>query len=889
MQPAGGQSINDEYPIIYRWDDLHAGTTLTLFAQPANPGDELEVEGLGVCTAGCYNGAKLNAVPIAKPTQGDAQETFFVPVGEGQILEDGLYRFYAFLDPNDNTPANDGLCENGATPGPNRACGQIDYQGIAADENVGEGRLTINFLRQNDVSDPNSTRLEAWVVTHVGEQLCGGNGEWMVEGTVSGVQHVDPDDPDSPLACASTGGQFTTLSPEAAVRFTITNTGDDFVPGDRFIFVTTGLTVYSAHVEVRDGQIDPGPQAIIEVSSAQDPCCFPPVTITFNGSQSTDTDGNSGPSSNILSYEWDLDDDGTVDATGRVFIHTFEVAGEYAMRLTVAEGAPHYRIGSTVKTVAVLNNLPVAEFIATPNAGPSDLLVHLDASGSFDPDGEITKYEWDFDYDGPTNCCDCPIGPDIEESDPEIDHVFPEGSWYVALRVTDDAEQTSCVAFRTVSSGNQPPVATFSATPRGGTVPLTVIFDAGASTDPDGDELSYEWNFGDGTSGSGVFTLHEYTDVGTFDVRLTVRDDQGPASFGEASATIVTTLGPGSVVSITHISAVPSIGPSPLTVSFSATATSRNPGPLTYRWELDPQGTLKFGRNVSNRYTNNGEEAIEIHPKLIVTDDTGAQAVRVLDVTVLLEGDVGPVDDPNLEAVLSVVDHPDSDQVSGMAPFLVEFSTEGSRANDGTAVTVEVDFGDGTPPVPGLASGTISHTYRNPGEYQATATTIAGDGRRETSAPITITVTQSSSPIAMIFVDHIDGDAPLAIRFDGTGSFDPEGQPLTYQWEFGDGTPVGTGSVLSHTFNVADQYTITLTVRDTSGATGSALLGITVGQGALTNDGTGIGPVDDDGTVGPGQTDVGTCGLGCGPMGAAQLLLMLLGMMSMKYTLRRRR
>ena len=195
LQPAGGQSINNEYPIIYRWDDLHAGTTLTLFAQPANPGDELKVDELGVCAAGCYEGAELGGMPLDKPTHGDVTDTYFSPVGEGQILEDGLYRFYAFLDPNDDTPANDGLCENAATPGPNRACGQIDYQGIAADENVGEGRLTINFLRQNDVSDPNSTRLEAWLVTHVGEQLCGGNGEWMVEGTVSGVQHVNPDDP----------------------------------------------------------------------------------------------------------------------------------------------------------------------------------------------------------------------------------------------------------------------------------------------------------------------------------------------------------------------------------------------------------------------------------------------------------------------------------------------------------------------------------------------------------------------------------------------------------------------------------------------------------------------------------------------------------------------
>ena len=99
---------------------------------------------------------------------------------------------------------------------------------------------------------------------------------------------------------------------------------------------------------------------------------------------------------------------------------------------------------------------------------------------------------------------------------------------------------------------------------------------------------------------------------------------------------------------------------------------------------------------------------------------------------------------------------------------------------------------------------------------------------------------------------------------------------------------MGTASILGHTFNVADQYTITLTVRDASGATGSALLGITVGQGALTNDPDGLGDVGDV-NVGEPPTEPGTCGLGCGPMGAAQLLLMLLGMMSMKYTLRRRR
>ncbi|MCH8963336.1 MAG: PKD domain-containing protein [Planctomycetes bacterium] len=884
VQPPGGRSIDGNFPLIVRWSDQHAGTGLTIFAQRS---ENLGVNELGICSGDCFGGAKVNTTPLTKPAPGTAFDTIQVPLGPRPtgpepMEQDGLYRFYAFLAPRHVCPANDGGCENLFSPP------------VAAATNEGEGMLSVNNVVL-DVNNPDSTRLEAWIVTFVGSDECDGNGEWQVEGTVSGVQLADSSNPASPLACASTGGQFTTQNPDGAVTFTITAMGEEFVPGDRFIFVTTGFTPYSASVEVEEGEIDPGPKAIIMADSTQSPCCFPPVTITFDGSESTDSDGNSGSGGNLFLYEWDLHNDGTVDRTGPIASFTFSETGLFEVRLTVSEGEPNFRTGTAVRTVEITNNRPIASFTATPNVGPSDLLVHFDAGDSFDSDGAVVKYEWDFDYTG-ENCCDCPFSPDAAESDPQIDRIFPEGSFSVALRVTDDVGDESCVTTLSIHSGNQPPAASFTATPEGGQVPLTVVFDASASSDPDGDDLSYQWNFEDDSSTVGPsddpVVVHTFTEVNETGWRVTLTVDDG--SEGDAGTDtepkeIIVTLGAGNTVTITQANATPSIGPSPLTVAFSATATSQNPGTLTYRWELDGQGTLKFGRNVTHTYFNNGAERIEVHPKLIVTDDTGAQAVRVLDVTVLLEGDAGPVDDPNLEAVLTLVDAPESDSAIGIAPFLVRFSTAGSRALDGTAVTVEVDFGDGTPPAPVLAGAELSHTYQRPDEYEATATTVAEDDRREISAPITIIVTESASPIAMIFVDQINGDAPLAIRFDGTGSFDPEGQPLTHEWEFGDGTPVGTGSVLRHTFNVPDQYTVTLTVRDASGATGTALLQITVGEGILTNDPTGIGSVDGGGDIGDGQAEPGMCGLGCGPMGAAQLLLMLLGMMSMKYTLRRRR
>ena len=74
---------------------------------------------------------------------------------------------------------------------------------------------------------------------------------------------------------------------------------------------------------------------------------------------------------------------------------------------------------------------------------------------------------------------------------------------------------------------NQPPSASFIATPLSGTSPLSVQFDASASADPEGGPLSFEWDFGDGQSGSGQRPYHTYTKAAAFTVTLTVRDGGG--------------------------------------------------------------------------------------------------------------------------------------------------------------------------------------------------------------------------------------------------------------------------------------------------------------------------------------------------------------------------
>lgn len=77
---------------------------------------------------------------------------------------------------------------------------------------------------------------------------------------------------------------------------------------------------------------------------------------------------------------------------------------------------------------------------------------------------------------------------------------------------------------------NFPPVARFDANPSAGWAPLTVSFDASASSDSDGAILAYTWEFGDGEDGTGQFTSHTYDVPGAYAVELHVTDDGGLTS-----------------------------------------------------------------------------------------------------------------------------------------------------------------------------------------------------------------------------------------------------------------------------------------------------------------------------------------------------------------------
>ena len=166
------------------------------------------------------------------------------------------------------------------------------------------------------------------------------------------------------------------------------------------------------------------------------------------------------------------------------------------------------------------NEPPVANFTYFIN----DLTVTFNATNSSDSDGTIIAWNWTFG-DGNNG-----YGMIVEHN-----YTGEEETIYtVNLTVTDDGGKTGSTS-KEIDVTNTPPVANFNYTIDG----KTVEFDASSSYDENGTIVSYFWDFGDGTNGTGIEPKHEYAkDYQTYEVTLTVTDSAGATASISKNVTI---------------------------------------------------------------------------------------------------------------------------------------------------------------------------------------------------------------------------------------------------------------------------------------------------------------------------------------------------------------
>ena len=499
------------------------------------------------------------------------------------------------------------------------------------------------------------------------------------------------------------------------------------------------------------------------------------VPVDFDGSASSDPDGT------IATYAWDFDDGNT--GTGATPSHTYAATGAYNVVLTVTDNDGDSASAATGAIIGDGINLPPTADPGGPYTGEVNVAVSFNGRASSDPDGTIATYAWDFG-DGNT-------GTGARPS-----HSYAAADNYVVtLTVTDDGGKTDTqTATAVIGAGNQPPTSDAGG-PYAGVVNVPVQFDGTGSTDPDGSIVQYAWTFGDGGTSSRLNPTHTYAAPGPYTVTLTVTDDEGETD----DATALVIIGDGLQIPPTADADGPYLGVVNAPVTFDGTASDDPDGTINaYDWLFD-DGNSGTGPMPDHTYLAGGLYYLTLQ----VTDDDGFTAS---DSSTVLIGDLSlpPTADANgpYRARLGVP---------------VTFDGTGSDDPDGDIVRYDWDFGEGT--TADDAGPTPSHTYTTNSRYLVTLTVTDESGETDTDITV-ITVGVGNLAPEADAGDSVNGKVRRDITFDGTGSSDPDGNIVSYAWEFGDGN-TGTGPNPTHSYADAGKYLVTLTVTDNDGATSS--------------------------------------------------------------------
>ncbi|WP_075341628.1 cellulase family glycosylhydrolase [Tenacibaculum agarivorans] len=238
------------------------------------------------------------------------------------------------------------------------------------------------------------------------------------------------------------------------------------------------------------------------------------------------------------------------------------------------------------------NRAPIARLDATPTTGGTPLTVQFDASRSSDADGDALTYTWD-------------LGDGNTATGVTVSNTYSQaGQYRVTLTVSDGDLQSTAIQDIEVFDidVNNPPVASFTTNVITGNAPLTVDFDASGSSDPDGDDLTYLWNFGNGMGGTGVIVSNQYTEPGSYEVVLTVSD--GAFEVIDSKTIIVTAndIPNGCDFNTPSTNPLPSISNKIYENIFvlGNGPDLSNVNNLTVNWDLDNNGLWQFSMNTSN-------------------------------------------------------------------------------------------------------------------------------------------------------------------------------------------------------------------------------------------------------------------------------------------------
>ena len=429
-----------------------------------------------------------------------------------------------------------------------------------------------------------------------------------------------------------------------------------------------------------------------------------PYTAEASDPISFSSAGSSDPDGSIAKYEWSFGDGNSSTAANPTY--AYKDPGTYTVRLTVTDNTNLVTYVTTTSTIAAKQ--PVAD-PGGPYSGGVDKPISFNATGSYDLDGTIDAYFWDF-------------GDGNNSTEANATHAYTNlGNFTVTLTVTDNhnASTTSSTWIYVIAN---PPVADAGG-PYMSTAVDPVNFDSSGSHDPDGTIVEYVWDFGDGGNSTEANPTHVYTLQGNYTVTLTVVDND------DATVTAYTWCNVSPRPPLANANG-PYSGITGEPIAFSAAGSEDLDGEIVeYRWSFDDGTGSFFEENPSHTFTEPATYTVS----LTVTDSDGLTHTVTAECVVELPPNVMPTSNANgpYEAYVKEA---------------VSFSSVGSDDEDGEIVSYEWDFGDG-----GTSSeSNPTHEFEDAGTYTVTLT-VTDDREGTATSEAVCTISKKPLPILPIF------------------------------------------------------------------------------------------------------------------------------------------
>ena len=537
-------------------------------------------------------------------------------------------------------------------------------------------------------------------------------------------------------------------------------------------FNATVIGSYTLQLVVSDGQLTSAPDTvsvivgypnrapIAEAGNSQQVSIA--STVILNGSGSSDPDGDA------LTYQWSL-----VGNTSGVSLSNSTNAmpsislteyGSFVVQLVVNDGLLS-SVPDTV-TLDVVNRQPVANAGADVSVQANELLT-FDGSASYDPDGSSLTYNWVLTTvpDGSvaalsgTNSVSPSITPDVA------------GDYIVQLTVNDGllASNADTVTITASYDANTAPVAD-AGDDQKVSIGNTFTLDGSRSSDIDGDALTYSWTV---NSPTGVTLTNptsprptiDVSEYATYVIELVVNDGQLDSQSDTVS------------LEFDNVSAVANAGPDQSvvvgsTVTLDASgSTDVNGDPLTYSWNIIDQ---------PDSSTATLTNSTSVTPQM-VTDQQGSYTVQLVVNygTIDSSPDTVVITSPNTKPVANA----GSDAAVSLGNNAV-LDGSGSYDADGDALTYQWSL-TSTPPSSNanlLSSTSVTPTLQGVDVYGDYILQLVVSDGTVNSLPDTVMLSSQNLPPVANAGNDINVATGQLLNLDGTGSYDPQGDVLSYSW-----------------------------------------------------------------------------------------------------------